>query len=102
MNQENTIISKIEPFLKTHFDNLIKIYISERQANHNELGTLLLMIKEDKIDVGFLPISSPYLTKEVKDTLESKNNYRNSNMFIFIIDEATQTNHLMIRDLEQK
>ena len=44
--------------------------------------------------VRYLPLSNPYLSNEIRDDIQNKNNNRNSNMFI-VFDKQ-----LMVLDLE--
>ena len=45
--------------------------------------------------VKYLPLSNPYLSDEIREDIQSKNNNRNSNMFI-VFDKQ-----LMVMDLEK-
>jgi len=76
---------------------LIKIYIQERQTKQ-ELGCLFIDTDTTtaKINVKFIELSNPILTDEFRNDVLSKNNYRNSNMFV-IAD-----NKLYVFDLEKK
>ena len=87
----------MENFINSNFDNLIKIYIQERQTKQ-ELGCLFIDTDTTtaKINVKFIELSNPILTDEFRNDVLSKNNYRNSNMFI-IAD-----NKLYVFDLEKK
>lgn len=87
----------MENFINSNFDNLIKIYIQERQTKQ-ELGCLFIDTDTAtaKINVKFIELSNPILTDEFRNDVLSKNNYRNSNMFI-IAD-----NKLYVFDLEKK
>ena len=87
----------MENFINSNFDNLIKIYIQERQTKQ-ELGCLFIDTDTatSKINVKFIELSNPILTDEFRNDVLSKNNYRNSNMFV-IAD-----NKLYVFDLEKK
>ena len=87
----------MENFINSNFDNLIKIYIQERQTKQ-ELGCLFIDTDTTnaKINVKFIELSNPILTDEFRNDVLSKNNYRNSNMFV-IAD-----NKLYVFDLEKK
>ena len=87
----------MENFINSNFDNLIKIYIQERQTKQ-ELGCLFIDTDTatSKINVKFIELSNPILTDEFRNDVLSKNNYRNSNMFV--IDD----NKLYVFDLEKK
>ena len=86
----------MENFINSNFDNLIKIYIQERQTKQ-ELGCLFIDTDTttSKINVKFIELSNPILTDEFRNDVLSKNNYRNSNMFV-IAD-----NKLYVFDLEK-
>jgi len=84
----------MEKFINSNLDNLVKIYIQERQAIKNELGVLYLEIIDGEMKVRYLPLSNPYLSDEIRDDIQNKNNNRNSNMFI-VFDKQ-----LMVLDLE--
>jgi hypothetical protein len=84
----------MEKFINSNLDNLVKIYIQERQAIKNELGVLYLEIIDGEMKVRYLPLSNPYLSNEIRDDIQNKNNNRNSNMFI-VFDKQ-----LMVLDLE--
>ena len=85
----------MESFINNNLDNLVKIYIQERQATKNELGVLYLETDNNEIKVKYLPLSNPYLSDEIREDIQSKNNNRNSNMFI-VFDKQ-----LMVMDLEK-
>lgn len=85
----------MENFINSNLDNLVKIYIQERINAKNELGVLYLEILNNNVDVRFLPLSTPYLSDEIRNDIQNKNNYRNSNMFIVF------NNQLMVMDLEK-
>jgi len=82
-------------FINNNLDNLVKIYIQERQAIKNELGVLYLETDNNEMKVKYLPLSNPYLSDEIREDIQSKNNNRNSNMFI-VFDKQ-----LMVMDLEK-
>ena len=82
-------------FINNNLDNLVKIYIQERQAIKNELGVLYLETDNNEMKVRYLPLSNPYLSDEIREDIQSKNNNRNSNMFI-VFDKQ-----LMVMDLEK-
>ena len=85
----------METFINSNLDNLVKIYIQERQAIKNELGVLYLETDNNEMKVRYLPLSNPYLSDEIREDIQSKNNNRNSNMFI-VFDKQ-----LMVMDLEK-
>ena len=85
----------MESFINNNLDNLVKIYIQERQAIKNELGVLYLETENNEMKVRYLPLSNPYLSDEIREDIQSKNNNRNSNMFI-VFDKQ-----LMVMDLEK-
>ena len=85
----------MESFINNNLDNLVKIYIQERQAIKNELGVLYLETENNEMKVRYLPLSNPYLSDEIRKDIQSKNNNRNSNMFI-VFDKQ-----LMVMDLEK-
>ena len=85
----------METFINNNLDNLVKIYIQERQAIKNELGVLYLETDNNEMKVRYLPLSNPYLSDEIREDIQSKNNNRNSNMFI-VFDKQ-----LMVMDLEK-
>lgn len=85
----------MEKFINSNLDNLVKIYIQERMNVKNELGVLYLEILNNNVDVRFLPLSNPCLSDEIRNDIQNKNNYRNSNMFIVF------NNQLMVMDLEK-
>ena len=85
----------MESFINNNLDNLVKIYIQERQAIKNELGVLYLETENNEMKVKYLPLSNPYLSDEIREDIQSKNNNRNSNMFI-VFDKQ-----LMVMDLEK-
>jgi len=82
-------------FINNNLDNLVKIYIQERQAIKNELGVLYLETDNNEMKVRYLPLSNPYLSDEIREDIQSKNNNRNSNMFI-VFDKQ-----LVVMDLEK-
>ena len=85
----------METFINSNLDNLVKIYIQERQAIKNELGVLYLETDNNEMKVRYLPLSNPYLSDEIREDIQSKNNNRNSNMFI-VFDKQ-----LVVMDLEK-
>ena len=87
----------MENFINSNFDSLIKIYIQERQTKQ-EMGCLFIDTDTttDKINVKFIELSNPILTDEFRTDIVSKNNYRNSNMFVMA------DNKLYVYDLEKK
>ena len=85
----------MDSFINSNLDNLVKIYIQERQALKNELGVLYLETDNNEMKVRYLPLSNPYLSDEIREDIQSKNNNRNSNMFI-VFDKQ-----LMVMDLEK-
>lgn len=85
----------MDNFVNSNLDNLVKIYIQERMNAKNELGVLYLELSDTNIDVRYLPLSNPILTDEIRNDIQNKNNYRNSNMFI------VYNNQLMVMDLEK-
>lgn len=85
----------MDSFINSNLDNLVKIYIQERQAIKNELGVLYLETDNNEMKVRYLPLSNPYLSDEIREDIQSKNNNRNSNMFI-VFDKQ-----LMVMDLEK-
>ena len=96
-NQE--FISKSNNFVNNKMQELCYLYITERQKNNNELGCLVLTFKENNVDVGFYPISSPNLSINVKNDLISKTNSSNSNMLMFLTDEKTKFSYCISKDL---
>ena len=85
----------MDNFVNSNLDNLVKIYIQERMNAKNELGVLYLELSDNNVDVRYLPLSNPILTDEIRNDIQNKNNYRNSNMFI------VYNNQLMVMDLEK-
>ena len=85
----------MEKFINSNLDNLVKIYIQERINAKNELGVLYLELSNNNVDVRYLPLSNPILTDEIRNDIQNKNNYRNSNMFIVF------NNQLMVMNLEK-
>jgi hypothetical protein len=77
----------METFIDSNLDNLIKIYIQERQNNRNELGIIHLDIVDDKVDVRYIPLSNPILTNDLRNDIIEKNNYDNSLMFVVYNDK---------------
>lgn len=96
-NQE--FINKSTDFVNNKMQELCYLYITERQKNNNELGCLILNFKDEKIDVGFYPISSDYLSKEVKEDIQSKTNNDQSNVIFFIIEEKTNFSFCISKNL---
>lgn len=94
-------MEKLYKFIENKLTELIQIYITKRQENNNELGALFLYLKEDKVDVDFFGISHPLITEELKNDLISKNNNRNSNMFLILINTKTNETQLYIHNLEK-
>jgi len=108
-NQLNT--NSITAFINKHKHSLIQVYITERQKHKNELGVLVSIINdnikseenksEENKNTFYLPLSSEYLTDEVKKDILSKNNNRNSMVFLYITDVQNNTTSLFIEDLEK-
>lgn len=78
---------------------LIQVYIKERK-NHGKLGVMVLVKEGNNLNGNFLPIDSPLLTPEVREDIESKNNYRNSICFFYLIEEGKDA-LLILRDLDK-
>ena len=89
---------KISDMFKQRETELIQVYIKERQNHGNKLGAMFLIKDGDKLSGNFLPIDSPYFTPEVRKDIESKNNYRNSICFFYIIEGNNTI--LIMRDLD--
>jgi len=94
------INTTINTFLDTKMTQLIQLYIQERHNNHNELGVLFIFFQVDKVDVRYLPLSHEELSSELRDDIITKNNNRNSNMFIMVMNHMNSEVNLIVRDLE--
>lgn len=102
--QPNT--NRISAFINKHKQSLIQVYITERQKNKNELGVLVSIInddnkQEDNKNTFYLPLSSEFLTEEVKQDILSKNNNRNSMVFLYVTDVQHNATSLFMEDLEK-
>jgi hypothetical protein len=85
----------MENFIQSNLDNLIKIYIQERQAAKNELGIMHLEENNGKVDVRYLPLSNPILSNELRNDILERNNYDNSLMFV------VYGNNMFVHDLRR-
>ena len=94
-------MEKLYQFIDNKFTDLIQIYITERQKHGNELGALFLFLKLDKVDIEYFSISDPLITEELKNDIINKNNNRNSQLFLLLINVATNETQLLIKDLEK-
>jgi len=94
------INTTINTFLDTKMTQLIQLYIQERHNNHNELGVLFIFFQVDKVDVRYLPLSHEELSAELRDDIITKNNNRNSNMFIMVMNHMNSEVNLIVRDLD--
>jgi hypothetical protein len=94
------INNTINQFIETKMPQLIQLYIQERQNNKNELGVLFLFFQQDNVDVRYLPLSHSELTDELRNDIISRNNNRNSNMFITIMNHINSDVQLIVHDLE--
>ena len=94
------INTTINAFLDTKMTQLIQLYIQERQNAHNELGVLFLFFQIDNVDVRYLPLSHEELSDELRADIIAKNNNRNSNMFIIVMNHMNSEINLIVRDLE--
>jgi len=94
------INTTINAFLDTKMTQLIQLYIQERKNAHNELGVLFLFFQIDNVDVRYLPLSHEELSAELRADIIAKNNNRNSNMFIIVMNHMNSEINLIVRDLE--
>jgi hypothetical protein len=94
------INTTINAFLDTKMTQLIQLYIQERKNAHNELGVLFLFFQIDNVDVRYLPLSHEELSDELRADIIAKNNNRNSNMFIIVMNHMNSEINLIVRDLE--
>ena len=90
---------ELENAFKQRETELIQVYIKER-SNHGKLGVMVLVKDGDKLNGDYIPIDSALLSPEVKQDIESKNNYRNSICFFYLIEG--QNTILVMRDLDNK
>jgi len=94
------INTTINAFLDTKMTQIIQLYIQERKNAHNELGVLFLFFQIDNVDVRYLPLSHEELSAELRADIIAKNNNRNSNMFIIVMNHMNSEINLIVRDLE--
>ena len=94
------INTTINAFLDTKMTQLIQLYIQERKNAHNELGVLFLFFQIDNVDVRYLPLSHEELSAELRADIIAKNNNRNSNMFIIVMNHMNSEINLIVRDLD--
>ena len=94
------INTTINAFLDTKMTQLIQLYIQERKNAHNELGVLFLFFQIDNVDVRYLPLSHEELSVELRADIIAKNNNRNSNMFIIVMNHMNSEINLIVRDLD--
>jgi len=94
------INTTINAFLDTKMTQIIQLYIQERKNAHNELGVLFLFFQIDNVDVRYLPLSHEELSVELRADIIAKNNNRNSNMFIIVMNHMNSEINLIVRDLE--
>lgn len=90
---------ELQDAFKQRETELIQVYIKER-SNHGKLGVMILVKDGDKLNGDFIPIDSPLLSDEVRKDIESKNNYRNSICFFYLIEGENTI--LIMRDLDNK
>lgn len=93
------IQNKLLSFYESNKDNLIKIYITERQ-NHQELGALFNFVKDNNVKSVFYSISDKIISDEAKKDIIEKNNFRNTYAFFYVCDVDTNTTILKIEDLD--
>ena len=94
------INTTINAFLDTKMTQIIQLYIQERKNAHNELGVLFLFFQIDNVDVRYLPLSHEELSAELRADIIAKNNNRNSNMFIIVMNHMNSEINLIVRDLD--
>ena len=97
----NTELKRFELFFKEKEKQLIQLYITERKKHNNELGTLILFMGTENVDVNFYPISSPQITEELRNDLISKNNHRNSFAFFILVHHSLNITNMIVKDLEE-
>lgn len=85
----------MENFIQSNLDNLIKIYIQERQGAKNELGIMYLEQNGGQVDVRYLPLSNPALSNDLRNDILKRNNYDNSLMFV------VYGNNMFVHDLRR-
>ena len=94
------IEQKLLGFFESNKTELVQIYINERQS-HQELGALFNFVKGNDVKTVFYSLSSKFISDEVKQDIQEKNNYRNTHAFFYLTDIDTNTTLLKIEDLDK-
>jgi hypothetical protein len=90
----------LENFLKSHEQELIQLYINERQRSGNSLGILNInLTKKDNADVCFIPITSDVLSEDLKLDIENRCRKNPSNI-IYIYGTELIDNEIITKLVE--